>query len=64
MRHGPDVFYPGVSGLSGGQNNMPLLKGENDRDQVRFAEAIQAAGGPDPDVSLPVLKNGANLVVA
>jgi hypothetical protein len=56
--------YPGVSGLSGGQNRIPRFEGENDRFQVRFAEAIETIVGPDPDIPLPVLKNGAPIIVA
>jgi hypothetical protein len=62
--HGSEVFHPGVSGVRGSQNTKPRLEGENERNQVRFAEAIQTVVGPDPDISLAILKNFANIIVA
>ena len=40
------------------------LEGKNDGHQVRFAEAIQALVGSDPDISFAVLKYGADNIVA
>jgi hypothetical protein len=62
--HGTQVFYPGVSSVSGSQNGKMRFEGENDRDQIRFAEAIQTVVGADPDISLAALKNGTDIIVA
>ena len=62
--HETQIFYPDVSGISGSQNEKIGLEGENDRHQIRFAEAIQTVVGSDPDISFAVLKNGADNIVA
>jgi hypothetical protein len=52
--HDTQVIYPDVAGVPGNPNRLIELEGENDRHQVCFAEAIQTAVRPDPDVSLAI----------
>jgi hypothetical protein len=60
-----DVVVPqNVAGVSGNPNRLTELEGENDRHQVRFAEAIQTVVGSDPDISFAILKNGGDNIVA
>src|SRR5580700_4582130 len=63
-KHGIRVFYPHVSRVSRSQSSKPRLEGKNERDEVRFAEAIQTVVGSDPDISLAIFKNGTGVIVA
>jgi hypothetical protein len=50
--------------VSGNPNWLVEFEGENDRHQVRYAEAIQTAIGSDPDICFAVLKNRVDIVIA
>jgi hypothetical protein len=40
------------------------FEGENDRNQVRFAKAIQTVLRSDPDISFAILKNSEGNIAA